>query len=77
MQCILSEDLVPFTHGRVLPGKPSRASLRNWASRGVRSWKTGKTVLLEACYVGQRKHTSVQAYQRFLEAINQPLCAVP
>lgn len=72
MADIFDEELVPFRDGRrLLPGKPNKLALRNWAKRGIMSHTTGKRIKLEFCYVGRTPHTSQEAYMRFMTAINR------
>src|SRR5436190_235143 len=57
---LLAETLIPFSQAaRELPGRPHRATLHRWRSRGVRGVK------LETCLVGGRRFTSYEAIKRF------------
>lgn len=47
------------------PGRPSRATVFRWASRGVRG------TVLESFRVGLRRYTTVPAIQRFVAAQNE------
>jgi hypothetical protein len=56
---------------RMLPDKPHRDSLRRWCRDGVQS-EDGDDVTMEFVW-GTRKRcrrSSVEAYQRFIDAIN-------
>ncbi len=69
---ILKETLVAFKRGSKLQGAPSSQSLWRWASRGLKKKcdGNGRPITLEYCYVGGRLHTSTEAYQRWLDKIN-------
>ena len=75
---ILGETLVAFKQGRKLlasstaPG-PSYRTLVRWAKDGLppKGDSQGQPITMEHYYIGSRLFTSVEAFQRWLEKINQ------
>lgn len=67
---LLNETLISFGEGHKLPNNPKRETIRSWADRGVVSKVTGESVALECVQIGDRRFTSVEAHQRFLERLN-------
>jgi hypothetical protein len=73
---IQHEQLVSFDEARhVLPGAPKKQTLRNWWVRGLiphgQTYRTAKPVHLETMRIGNNRYTSVEAYDRFLRALNE------
>lgn len=64
---LLSEHLIPLKRaGKHVPGGGvSPACLERWVRTGMRG------VRLEICRIGRTRHTSEEAIQRFLEALNR------
>lgn len=59
---LASEQVIPLTQAaRLLPSRPSTATLWRWMQKGARGRK------LETCIIGGRRYTSVEALQRFTE----------
>ena len=67
---VLSETVVACSKGSELPGHPSRKSLLNWRTKGVKNRRTGRHHTLEWAYLGGSPVTSREAFARFLEKIN-------
>lgn len=65
---LMKEELIPFDEAHHLPGKPTQAQLRNWRDFGIYVGRV--KVRLETFKIGARSHTTRQAYERFLVAIN-------
>jgi hypothetical protein len=65
---LMKEDVIPFYENKRLPGSPTQAQLRNWRDLGI--YVGGMRVRLETFRIGARSHTTRQAYERFLVAIN-------
>lgn len=51
-----------------LPIQRHHSTLRRWATRGVRA-EDGTVVVLETVTIAGRRHTSVEAYKRFIAAL--------
>ncbi|MHC4180896.1 MAG: hypothetical protein ACYSWU_25635 [Planctomycetota bacterium] len=70
-QDIIHEAVVPFSDGKkLLPRAPSKSTLDRWARKGVTAGSYGR-VTLEWCYAGSVRVTSMEAYLRFNEKINE------
>lgn len=70
---IREETLVAFDEGKKLvpePNAPSTFQMRTWADNGLRSKRSGKQVFLEWFQIGQRRFTSLEAYERFEADLN-------
>lgn len=50
--------------------KRCQTTLRNWAREGCRS-RSGQQVVLETTLVAGVRHTSLEAYQRFLAELDR------
>jgi hypothetical protein len=72
-QRLLSETLIAFDQHKELPGKPTYAQLNAWRSVGMISRHGGvkRRVYLEMVKIGGRPHTSLEAYMRFEDLINE------
>jgi len=68
---IATEKLIGFGESGKLPGKPSYQSLRRWADEGKLSPVTSRKVRLENVYIGGIRHTSQEAYVRFIAELNR------
>ena len=68
---VASEQIVRFSEGRKLPTEPSRNCLYNWTMKGYVSKANKERHYLEWCYVGGGKFTSIEAFERFVEKLNQ------
>ena len=71
VQRILDEG--PITFGELaqqINDGPTRRTLMNWAELGSHCGN-GRRVYLETIWIGERRRTSLAAYHRFLEKLNQ------
>lgn len=65
------EELLPLSQlRRHLPGKPQYATLWDWCTRGRTNRATGKHVKLEQVSLPSGMHSSLEAFTRFLKALN-------
>jgi hypothetical protein len=65
MVAITSESLILLTEAaRKFPTQPHVATMRRWVREGVRGVK------LEAVFIGGASYTSIEAMNRFVEALN-------
>lgn len=63
---LLIEDVISVTEvPEHLPGRPSRATVHRWCTKGLRS-PDGK-VCLETFTIGRQRFTSTEALTRFLK----------
>ena len=68
---ILSETVVRCSEASSLPGKPTQKTLLNWRTKGIVNRHTGRRYTLEWAMLGGAPVTSLEAFQRFLEKINE------
>lgn len=65
---IETEELILFPlAGQFIPGRPSRPTLERWRLHGVRGG-----VKLATCVVGNKRYTSKEAIERFIQEQNDP-----
>ena len=67
---VMDETIVSFKDWHLLPGCSSRQTLNGWIIRGLRASHGSKPCYLEWCKIGSTKHTSLEAYRRFNQALN-------
>ncbi len=67
---VMNETLVVFADSSTLPGSPTPGNLQSWITSGIRSLTSKRPCYLEWCRIGGKRYTSVEAYDRFTEAIN-------
>ena len=61
---VLKETLVPLYRARkILPTKPSRWTVKNWANNGTVA-RNGQRVYLEVVKIGGTEYTTLEAFQR-------------
>lgn len=57
--------------GKHLPDEPTYAQLWYWHERGLKNWATGEQIYLETIRLPRGQGTTVEAYWRFIEALNE------
>jgi hypothetical protein len=67
---LLKESRILLSEGYKLPENPSRDTLVRWTEDGVVSRSSGARVYLDHIQIGGRTFTSVEAYGRFIAALN-------
>ena len=67
----LTEHVLPLKElGRKLPGRPEYTTMVAWCKQGRINWHTRKRVKLELIYLPGGRASSLEAYQRFVAALN-------
>lgn len=67
----LSEQVMPLRDlGRKLPGKPHYNTLLDWCTEGRVNWHTRRRVKMELINLPGGKASSLEAYLRFIDALN-------
>lgn len=56
---------------KILPRKPGLQTVRNWATAGLLNWNNRRRVFLETVRIASGKATSIEAYRRFIERLNE------
>lgn len=68
----LKEQVMPLRElGKHLPGKPRYSTLIDWCRQGRVNWNTRKRVKLEIINLPGGKASSLEAYLRFISALNR------
>jgi hypothetical protein len=65
-----TEKKIPVSERTKLGIDKHHKTIAGWITNGCKSPVTGDVVQLEGCYVGRELHTTREAYQRFLQKLN-------
>lgn len=68
---LLHEKLVLLSDCRKLPGKPKKTTVMKWRIRGCINQITRQRHYIETVKIGGQLWTSEEAYQRFMEKLNE------
>lgn len=69
---LVGEKRLTFTQlASLIPSRPHAKTVENWARIGCTNRRSGKKVFLEFVSEGGRVFTSVEAYERFEDQMNE------